>query len=67
MNDTWNGMINAKEVMKILMVGESKAYEIIRQLNEELTAKGFLTVRGKVPYKYLNERFFGADNGGESA
>lgn len=50
---------SAKELGEALGVSESKAYEYIRQMNAELTQKGFLTVRGKVPIAYANERFFG--------
>ena len=37
-------------------------YQIIRELNDELTRKGFLTVRGKVINSYFYERFFGKDD-----
>lgn len=50
---------NAKELGEVLGVSESKAYQFIRQMNEELKDKGFLTVRGKVPAAYVEERFFG--------
>ena len=52
-------MYNVKDVQEILGVGESKAYQFIRIMNEELRGKGFLTVQGKVPAAYLQERFFG--------
>ena len=35
---------------------ESKAYKIIAQLNKELEAKGYITIRGKVPEQYFRER-----------
>ena len=49
----------AKELGEALGVSESKAYDLIRQMNAELTANGFLTVKGKVSRAYANERFFG--------
>lgn len=49
----------AKELAAVLQVSESKAYQYIRQMNEELQQKGFLTVRGKVSRAYAEERFFG--------
>lgn len=52
-------MYGAKEIMEVLGVSESKAYAYIRQMNEELDAKGYLTIRGKVPEAYVRERFFG--------
>lgn len=55
----------ARDMMDLLGVSESKAYQIIRQLNDELSEKGFLTVRGKVPRAYMEERFFGMKVAGE--
>lgn len=49
----------AKELQEILGVSESKAYQYIRTMNEELQKKGFLTIRGKIPAAYVSERFFG--------
>ena len=47
----------AKDLQELLGVSESKAYQYIRQMNEELQKKGFLTVRGKIPAAYVPERF----------
>lgn len=52
-------MLGAKDVMAALGVSESKAYGYIRQMNIELEEKGYITVRGKVPAKYFQERFYG--------
>ena len=40
---------NAKELGEVLGCSESKAYQCIRQMNDELKEKGFLVLRGKVP------------------
>lgn len=53
----------AKELSDILGISESKSYEYIRIMNSELKEKGFLTVRGKVPAAYVQERFFGVKVG----
>lgn len=45
-------------------MSEAHAYKIIRQLNAELAAKGFLTFSGRVPRKYLAERCYGLTEGG---
>lgn len=50
---------NAKELAELLGVSESKSYQYIRQMNAELTDKGFLTVRGRIPKAYVEKRFFG--------
>ena len=51
--------ITAPEVMEILGVSPSKAYETIRELNKELRARGFITVAGRIPLRYFNEKFYG--------
>lgn len=51
--------IGAKEVMEYLDCKENKAYELIRQLRDELVKAGKLTPAypiGKVPRKYFFER-----------
>ena len=47
---------NAKDVSVMMGVGITQAYGLIRKLNAELAAKGYLVVRGKVNKKYLLER-----------
>ena len=41
------------DVMDVMGVGESKAYKIIKCLNQELNSKGYITVSGKVSSKYF--------------
>lgn len=57
-----NRLIHASEVAEELGVSVPYAYKIVRQLNEELEKKGFLTVSGKVSRKYFHERFYGKDD-----
>ena len=58
-------LYTAKDIQELLGVSESSAYKYIRVMNEELSAKGFLTVRGKIPKAYVQERFFGVQGGVE--
>ncbi len=51
--------ISAQEVADMLGISKSKAYRIVRELNEELEAKGFITVAGKVSRKFFEEKFYG--------
>ncbi|MCI9539058.1 MAG: helix-turn-helix domain-containing protein [Eubacterium sp.] len=53
-------MMTAKEVSETLGVKQSKAYSIIRELNQELCKKGYLTVAGKISRIYFHERIYGA-------
>lgn len=41
------------------MVSESKAYRIVRKLNEELKQKGYMVIPGRVSRHYFIERFYG--------
>ena len=51
--------IKVDEVCEILDVSQSYAYDVIKQLNKELSEKNCLVVRGKVYRQYFYERFFG--------
>ena len=52
--------MRADEVAKELDVSASYAYKLIRMLNEELEAKGFITVSGRVSRQYFHERLYGS-------
>lgn len=56
-------MLRADDVANLLFVSKSKAYLIIKQLNQELEEKGFLTIAGRIPERYLLDRMF-PDTGG---
>lgn len=58
-----NKFIRADDVAKELSVSKPYAYKIIKQLNEELKAKGFITIAGRVNRQYFYERFYGAERG----
>ncbi|MBC8610790.1 ICEBs1 excisionase [Massilimaliae timonensis] len=51
--------LTAPEVAEILGVSNGKAYDVIRNLNKELQQGGYITVSGKVPTKYFNQKFWG--------
>lgn len=51
----------AAEVAEMLGVSLGKSYRILRQLNEQLDAKGYLTIPGKVPAEYFREKWYGAE------
>lgn len=50
---------DVNDVGKMLGVGKSKAYQVIRKLNKELENNGYLIVAGKIPKKYFLERIYG--------
>lgn len=51
--------ITADEMVEILSISKPYAYKIIRQMNNELDAKGFITIPVKVSKKFFEERFYG--------
>lgn len=53
-----NYMMTVDDVAQELGVSKQKGYRIIRQLNEELEAAGYMTVQAKVPRTYWSERFY---------
>lgn len=54
--------LTAREVAEVCGVSDGKAYGLIREMNAELKAAGYLTVSGKVPVdKELADEFAGMD------
>lgn len=47
--------VTAEQLAEMMGISKGHAYKIIHVLNEELQAKGFLTVSGRVPRKYLEK------------
>ena len=54
-----NKFIRADEVAKELSVSVPYAYKLIRRLNEELKAQGYITIAGRINRQYFNERLYG--------
>ncbi len=48
--------VTAKEVAEIMGVSEGKAYSVIRELNAQLNAKGYITIAGKVNRRFFEEK-----------
>ena len=49
----------ASEVQEMLGVSRGKAYQVVRDLNEELETKGFVVIAGKIPKQFFNEHYYG--------
>lgn len=54
-----NYMMTVDNVMEELGVKRSKAYSILKQLNDELAKEGYVAVRGKIPRPYWERKFYG--------
>lgn len=50
--------LTATDVSQIMECSVSRAYTIIRQLNDEMTSKGYIVNRGKINAKYFYERVY---------
>lgn len=59
--------LTAKEVAEVTGASQGKAYGIIRELNEELKAAGYITIAGKVPVAFFHKKYYGfeGNTGGE--
>ena len=52
-------LLTVDDVMEELGVKRSKAYSILKQLNDELEKEGDVAVRGKIPRPYWETKFYG--------
>lgn len=50
--------MRADEVAKELGVSQAYAYKLIKQLNEELKAKGYLVISGRLNREYFSEKVY---------
>lgn len=51
--------VRAEEVAGALGISKPYAYKLVREMNEELKQKGFLTILGRVSRRYFEEKFYG--------
>ena len=52
-------MMDANDVAEELGVSRSKAYKILRELNESLSNEGYIVIAGKIPRPYWETKFYG--------
>lgn len=51
--------MNVDDVCAILGVSKAYAYNLMREYNKELKAKGYIVVAGKISTKFLAEKIYG--------
>jgi len=51
--------VRVDEIAGDLGVSKPFAYKLIKAMNEQLEAKGFMTVAGRVSRKFYEEKFYG--------
>jgi ribosomal protein S25 len=54
--------LTASDVATFMGVSLAMAYKIIRRLNEELAAMGYLVVSGRVSRSYFEKKVYGGIN-----
>jgi len=50
---------SASDIAKMLGCSISHAYKLVRIMNKQLAADGYLVLAGKVPIRYFEERWYG--------
>lgn len=51
--------ITASEMADELGISRPFAYKLMKQMNDELAAEGYITIAGRVSRKYFMEKFYG--------
>ena len=51
--------VRAEAVANELGISKPYAYKLLREMNEELKQKGFITIPGRVSRRYFEEKFYG--------
>lgn len=54
--------LTVDDVEKICKVKSGKAYKIMKDVNDEMKEKGYLTIRGRVNKKFLFSKLGISDN-----
>ena len=64
---TDRNFMRVEDVARELDVSKSYAYKIVQKLNQELEAKGYITISGRVNKQYFLERtcYGGSSEGNE--
>lgn len=58
MSITKHEFYRVEDVMEMLDIKQTKAYQIIRKLNNELEERGKIVVAGRVSKRYFDERMY---------
>lgn len=51
--------LDVNDVAEYMGISTSKAYKIIRAMNNELKSRGFIVVAGKISRTYFEEKIYG--------
>lgn len=51
--------LDVNDVAEYMNISTSKAYKVMRSLNDELRASGYIVIAGKVSKTYFEEKIYG--------
>lgn len=51
-----NNFMKAEDVAEVLGVSKSFAYKVMKKINDELKAQGYVTIAGRVNKQYFMEK-----------
>ena len=54
-----NLFIKVDEMVSELQISKPYAYKLMREMNEELQKRGFMTIAGRVSRQFFEEKFYG--------
>ena len=54
-----NLFIRVDDMVSELQISKPYAYKLMREMNEELRKKGFITISGRVSRQFFEEKFYG--------
>jgi predicted transcriptional regulator len=52
-------MMSADDIARELACSKSHAYKLVRLMNRELAAQGYITMAGRIPKAYWAKKMFG--------
>ena len=55
-------MMSADEVAQELNCSKSYAYKLVKKLNQELAAQGYITIAGRISKTYLAKKIYGYES-----
>ena len=56
---SYNYMMSADEVAQELNCSKSHAYKLVKAMNKELSAQGYITMAGRIPKAFLVKNLYG--------
>lgn len=55
-------MVGVDEISKELGISRGYAYKLIKKLNDELAAQGYIVISGRLPKAFLETKLYGFGN-----